>query len=96
MKGDDRITQEPKSVLECMLSQFSHVLLFVTLGSSVRGISQARILEQVAIYFSRGSSDPGTEPTASYFSCIGRWVLYNWHHLGSLLGLIVCLYLVAL
>ena len=31
-------------------------------GSSVHGISKARILEWVAILFSRGSSDPGIEP----------------------------------
>ena len=31
-------------------------------GSSVHGILQARILERVAIPFSRGSSDPGIEP----------------------------------
>ena len=31
-------------------------------GSSVHGISQARTLEGVAISFSRGLSDPGTEP----------------------------------
>ena len=30
-------------------------------GSSVHGILQARILEKVAIYFSRGSSSPGIE-----------------------------------
>ena len=42
--------------------------LFVTLldcsppGSSVYGISQARILEWGAISSSRGSSDPGIEP----------------------------------
>ena len=42
----------------------SHVNLIATLwtvahqGSSVHGISQARILEQVAISFSRGSSQP--------------------------------------
>ena len=30
-------------------------------GSSVHGILQARILEWVAIPFSRGSSDPGIE-----------------------------------
>ena len=47
----------------CMLWRFSHVRLFVTswmvcssLGSSVHGILQARILEWVAIPFSRGSS----------------------------------------
>ena len=32
------------------------------LGSSVHGIFQARILEWVAIFFSRGSSDPGIKP----------------------------------
>ena len=32
------------------------------LGSSVHGILQARILEWVAIPFSRGSSYPGIEP----------------------------------
>ena len=33
-------------------------------GSSVLGILQAKILEWVAIPFSRGSSDPGIEPTS--------------------------------
>ena len=32
------------------------------LGFSVHGILQARILEWIAISFSRGSSDPGIEP----------------------------------
>ena len=31
-------------------------------GSSVHGISQARILEQVAISYSRDLPDPGIEP----------------------------------
>ena len=31
-------------------------------GSSVHGILQARILEWVAVSFSRGSPDPGMEP----------------------------------
>ena len=43
-------------------------------GSSVHGISQARILEQVAISFSRGSSRPRDR---TRFSCIGRWTLYH-------------------
>ena len=34
------------------------------LDSSVHGISQARILEWVAISFFRGSSPPGTEPAS--------------------------------
>jgi len=48
-------------------------------GSIVHGILQARILEWVAMPFSRGSSHPrdGTHVSVSYVSCIGRWVLYH-------------------
>ena len=46
------------------------------LGSSVCGISQSRILEWVAIFFSRGSSQPKDQTWVSHVSCIGRWVLY--------------------
>ena len=41
---------------------------------SVHGISQARILEWVAIFFSWGSSWPRDEICVS---CIGRWILYR-------------------
>ena len=34
-------------------------------GSSVHRISQARTLEWVSIYFSKGSSQPGIEPAAT-------------------------------
>ena len=44
-------------------------------GSSVHGISQARILEWVAISFSRGSFQPRDW---THVSCIGRWILYYW------------------
>ena len=44
------------------------------LGSFVHGISQARILEWVAISFSRGSSQPRDW---TCISCIGRWILYH-------------------
>ena len=44
-------------------------------GFSVHDISQAEILEWVAISFSRGSSWP-RDLTCS--SCIGKWVLYPW------------------
>ena len=43
-------------------------------GSSVHGISQARILEWVAISFSRGSSRPRDQTS---ISCIGRWIIYH-------------------
>jgi len=43
--------------------------------SSVHGISQARILEWVAISFFRGSAQPRDQTCVS---CIGRWILYLW------------------
>ena len=43
-------------------------------GSSVHGISQARILEWIAISFSRGSSRPKGQTQVSYIS---RWLLYH-------------------
>ena len=45
-------------------------------GFSVLGTLQARILELVAIYFSRGSSSP-RDQTCVLVSCIGRQVLYQ-------------------
>jgi len=44
------------------------------LGSSVHGTLQARLLEQVAISSSRGSSWP-RDPT--YVSCVGRQILHH-------------------
>ena len=67
-------------LLLLLLSHFSHVQLFCDPvacslpGSSVHGISQARILERVAISFSRGSSWPRDQ---SYIFCIGRQVIYH-------------------
>ena len=43
-------------------------------GSSVHGILHARILEWVAMPFSRGSSQPRDQISVS---CIGRQVLYH-------------------
>ena len=92
-----------------MLSHFSHVWLCdpmdcIPPGSSVQGISQARILEWVTISFFRGSSQPRVR--TSVF-CIGRWILYhratretlviyipvlNSHLQGSLEETLACLY----
>ena len=44
-------------------------------ASSVHGIPQARILEWIAIPFSRGSSPPKGQTRVSCASCIGRQVL---------------------
>ena len=51
-------------------------------GSSVHGISQARILEWVAISYSRESSWPRDCPWISCVSCIDRWIL-SLCHVGS-------------
>ena len=57
-------------------------------GSSVHGIFQARILEWVAISFSRGSSRPRDRACISFISCIGRQVLY--HCTGEVIYMCVC------
>ena len=49
-------------------------------GSSVRRISQARVLEWAATFFSRESSQPRDR---THVSCIGRQILYHLCHLGS-------------
>jgi len=54
----------------CPLSQWCHL----TISSSVHGISQARILEWVAITFFRISSRPRYQ---THISCVGRWILYH-------------------
>ena len=46
-------------------------------GSSVHGISQARILEWAAIAFSRGSFPPRDQISITYVSCTGRLILYH-------------------
>ena len=46
-------------------------------GSFFHGISQARILEQVAISYSKGSSWPRDQ---TQVSCTGRQVLYHLSH----------------
>ena len=52
-------------------------------GSSFHGILQARILEWVAIAFSRRSTPPKHRTHLSYISCLGRRVLYHSCPLGS-------------
>ena len=47
-------------------------------GSSVHGISQAKVLAWVAISSSRGSSRPRDQTSISWVSCTGRWILCCW------------------
>ena len=75
-------------VCVCTLRHFSFVWLCSTLWTvahqaPVHGILQARILEWVAISFSRGSSQPRDRTHICSVSYIGRQVLYSWCHLGS-------------
>ena len=49
-------------------------------GSSVHGFSQARILEWVALSFSRASSQPKDQIGIFCISCTGRMIL---HHLAT-------------
>ena len=50
--------------------------LMSTLGSSVHGSIQARILEWVAIFPTEDLPNPGIEPTSQVY-CFGRQVLYH-------------------
>ena len=52
-------------------------------GSSVHGIFMARILEWIAVTYSRGSSWPRDETHNSGLSHIDKRGLYHWCHLGS-------------
>ena len=52
-------------------------------GSSVHGILQARILEQIAIFFSRGSFWPRDQTHISCISCIHSQILFHWATRGS-------------
>ena len=70
-------------------SCFNCVRFFVILWTVVHQtplsmrISQVRILEWVAISYSKGSSQPRNRTCISYVSCTGRQVLYHQHHLGT-------------
>ena len=54
-----------------------HPLDCTLAGFSVHGALQARILEWVAISYSRGSSWPRDQTNISCVSCISRWILFH-------------------
>ena len=47
------------------------------------GFFRQRILEWIAIPFSKGSFQPRDWMHVSYVSCVGRWILYHLSHQGS-------------
>ena len=71
----------PRYVHACLLTQSCPTLydpMDCSLpGSSVHGILQARILDWVAMPFSRGSSGPRSQTQVSSISHMGRWILYH-------------------
>ena len=72
-------------ILECMLSHsvVCNPLDCSLLGSAVHGIFQARILEQVAISYSRESSQPRDGIRIFCIPCTDKWIPYHQQHLGS-------------
>ena len=84
------LCQYKYQVRACVVCMLRHIRLFaapLTVACQVplfiHGILQARILESVAIPFSRGSSQPRDRTHVSYVSCIGRWVVYHQRYLVS-------------
>ena len=57
------------------LRPYIYIYIYSSPGSFVHEISQTRIREWVAIFFSRGYSQ---SRDWNCISCIGRWVLYHW------------------
>ena len=47
-------------------------------SSSLHRIVQARIREWVAIFYSKGSSQPRDQTQVFCVSCIGKWILYHY------------------
>ena len=66
------------SAFACVRSQLFGTLDGSPPGSSACGILQPRILEWVAVSFSRGSSRPRDWTCVSCVPCIGTWILRHW------------------
>ena len=77
------LSSEDMCVCVCVVWPLSYVLLFCypmdcsPARCSARGIFQAKILDWVAIFFSRVSSQPRDQTHTSWDSCIGRQILYH-------------------
>jgi len=80
LQADSLLIEPPGKENECFLPTLCGLMDCSPLGSSVLGISQARILERVAVSYSRRYSWPRHWTPVSFISCIGRQVLYCWCH----------------
>ena len=67
----------------CVLNRFSCVRLFVTLCASPWGFSRQEYWSELPCPPPGDLPDPGYEPAPLNISCIGKQVLYHWHHPGS-------------
>ena len=83
---DTKLVSFPCMIVHaCVLSHFWLCAIpWTWSGSSVHGIFQARILEEVSISSSRRSSRPRNWTHVSCVSCLGRWVLYPLSHRSQL------------
>ena len=72
-------------LLSCV-QLFCDPIICSSTGSSVHGITQARILEWVDISFSRRSSPPRGQTCVS---CVGRWILHHWATSGCYVASVV-------
>ena len=81
--------QQTQNQCVCVCFLLSHVWFFATPWTVAHqaplsmGFFQGRILEQVDISSSRGSSQPRYPTQVRCISCIGRRILYYLSHLGS-------------
>ena len=73
-----------------LLSRVQFFVIQWTVAHQAHGIFQARILVWFAISFSRGSSQPRDQTHVSCIYCVGRQILYQWHHL-----LVLCVFCTA-
>ena len=89
-KGQTSLHQPYIWIQTVVVWLLGHVQLFCTPmdyglpGSSVHGISQARILDWVPISFSWGLPDPEIELTSHAWQV--NWILYQWASQGKLTG----------
>ena len=68
-------TRLPLEEYICYITFFNHHIFWEKLNCQVQGISQARILEWVAIAFSRSSQQHRDQ---THMSCVGRRIHYHW------------------
>ena len=84
MSNHMKIAQYQLTVFVCACSVIQSCLTLRNardcspLDTSIHGIFQARILEWVAIFYSRGSSWPRNWTCISCDFCIGRQILHHW------------------